>query len=85
MKKLKKQATIVISDDCKIESLEKQTGSYVIKATFKTNNNLTHTIFCPEQFEKELASIKELDSSCKLVFKTFKRHTPYLISLEVNK
>lgn len=85
MKKLsKKQDTFFTKLDCKLQSLEKQKGSNVIRANFKYSNTI-HTILCTEDFEEDLNKLKELDSSCKLVFKQYKKHSPYLVSLEVIK
>lgn len=85
MKKLSKKHDIYFTKtNCKLQSIEKQTGSNVIRANFKYSNS-TYTILCSQDFEQELNKVKELDSSCKLVFKQYKKHSPYLVSLEVIK
>jgi hypothetical protein len=83
MEEVGKENTFSVFANCKIENLEKKPGSYILRATFRGKGKKLHTILCPSEFENELRNIKELDSRCRLVFKQYKKHLPYLVSLEI--
>jgi hypothetical protein len=82
MKGFGREGTFLVFSDCKVQNIERKTGSYVLRVTFKAKGQQPYTIFCSKQFEDKLRSIKELNHSCRLVFRQYKSHPPYLISLE---
>ncbi len=82
-KKLKQKNPIFINRVCVIEDIKKDTGSFVYKATLGISKTSKEVILCTEDFKEDLTKAKNSGNLCKIVYRVYKKHSPYLVSIEV--